>query len=217
MKLGYYLFILSAILLNACKPDEEVKLELGYDYFPVQEGKYIIYEVDSISHGSTDQNFHYQLKEVAQEYFIDDEGMAAMRLERYKRSNDSEEWQLKDVWTEKRTTTNAQRVEENLRVVNLVFPLENGRAWNGKAYQSSEQEFVMRNVHKPYSTEVLDFDSTLKVVQKNVVSLIREQIAFEVYAKGVGLVHKKIVDISTQSGISTGTTVEMKATEYGFN
>jgi type III secretion system FlhB-like substrate exporter len=63
----------------------------------------------------------------------------------------------------------------------------------------------------------LDFDSTLKVVQKNVVSLIREQIAFEVYAKGVGLVHKKIVDISTQSGISTGTTVEMKATEYGFN
>lgn len=217
MKLGYYLFFSFIVLLSACKPDQEIQLELGYEYFPVDEGRFIIYDVDSINHGASEETIHYQMKEVAQEYFIDDEGMAAMRLERFKRFSENDEWQLKDVWTEKRTTTNAQRVEENLRYVNLVFPVENGKSWNGKAYQSTSQDFIMRNVHKPYATEVLSFDSTIKVVQQNVISLIREQVAFEVYAKGVGLVHKKLVDISTQSGVSTGITVEMKAVEYGFN
>jgi len=192
-------------------------MELGYDYFPINEGSYIIYQVDSISHGATNQEFQFEIKELAQEYFIDDEGMAAMRLERYKRADQNAEWQLTDVWTEKRTTTNAQRVEENRRVVNLVFPVENGKIWNGYAYQTTAQDFSMKNVHRPYTMEVLSFDSTLKVVQKNQVSLIREQVAFEVYAKGVGLVHKKLVDISTQSGVSTGITVEMKAVEYGQN
>ena len=44
----------------------------------------------------------------------------------------------------------------------------------------------------------MTFDSTLEVVQQNNLTLIAQKYSIEQYAKNVGLVYKKIIDVASQ-------------------
>jgi hypothetical protein len=99
----------------------------------------------------------------------------------------------------------------------LVFPLEEGKEWNGQAYTNlGASEFYMSDVHRPFQVGELMFDSTLKVVHYDSETFLSEKSRFEYYAKNIGLIHKKCVDMSSQSGERRGSTVEMNIIEYGY-
>jgi hypothetical protein len=137
-------------------------------------------------------------------------------VERYKKNNLQDTFQLTDVWVQKRTTTSAERYEENQRFVRLIFPVNEGESWNGNAYNTLEPwNYTYTNVGEPYSLDLLSFSKTLTVNQRNNVNLVNQEIAYEVYAYGIGMVYKQLTDLEYQNFQVTGVEVEMKAIGYG--
>jgi len=107
-------------------------------------------------------------------------------------------------------------LEENQRFVRLIFPVNEGKSWNGNAYNTSEPwNYNYTNVDEPYSLDLLSFSKTLTVNQRNNINLVDQEIAYEVYAYGVGMVYKQLTDLEYQNFQVTGVEVEMKAIGYG--
>lgn len=218
-----YLFLLLFISLASCKkdPSANADTELGYDYFPVEVGNYSVYDVDSIVYndftGEID-TFNYQLKEVIESDFVDNGGRVSQRIERYNRDNDSAEWHIQDVWQATRTTNRAERVEENVKYIRLMFPVREGLKWDGNAYNTDEEwKYVYQNAHKADLINGISFDSTVTVLQRDEFNLIEVQYYEERYAKDVGLIYKKVDDLKTEINgtIKSGVKYTFKIREFG--
>lgn len=200
--------LLVVSLMLSCKKDTELPPDVGYNYFPDLVGKYVIYEVDSISQNDSLQKkdtLHYLLKEVIESIITDNEGRPSMRIERYVKYHDSLvpysqlPWTLKDVWMATRTSTTAEKVEENVRYLKLVFPLEKGKDWNGNVYNTKpEWEYEVTEYDKPKILGNLSFDSTLTVEQVNRNILNLTEYSIETYARNVGLIYKEMIILNKQ-------------------
>jgi hypothetical protein len=196
------LLILLFAGLMSCKKEEGIAADMGYRYFPDHPGHWLTYRVDSIHWddftGSVD-TFSYQIKEVTESVFTDEQGRPTLRIERYKRQSDTSQWVIKDVWFANRTASTAERVEENVRYLKLIFPPEKGAKWDGNLLNTAEElECRYLWVHDPYSLEGLAYDSALAVLLSDRQTLISRDYRYEVYACGVGLVYKKFVQIETE-------------------
>jgi hypothetical protein len=208
----------AVLVIASCKKKEDITpIDLGYDYFPNEVGKFIEYEVDSTHYGITEQDFHFYVREERLEDYVDGEGQVAVRIERFKKTNLGDQWVLSDVWVQKRTSTTAERLEENRRFVRLAFPVNIDQKWDGNAYNDlDEWEHSYESIGVSKSFGALPFSKTLTVNQRHNVNLVDQEIAEEVYAFGVGLVYKKFIDLNFQNFEVTGVEYEMTVTDYGW-
>jgi hypothetical protein len=203
--------------MASCKKEIVREIDLGYEYFPNLAGTYIEYEVDSTYHGITVNNSHFFLREEFVSEFVDDQGQLAMRVERSKRPNTSSEWVLTDIWTQKRTPTTAERVEENVRFVRMVFPVHADKTWDGNSYNTySTWEHSFQSIGAAKTVGSLSFGNTVTVRQRNNVNLVDQEEASEIYARDIGLIYKKFVDLSFQNFEITGVEMEWIITDYGI-
>lgn len=196
------LILLTAIV--ACKKNPAPNFH--YDYFNLGEGKYVIYDVVEITHDD-DLNQHdtlvYQLKTVWGDPYIDNEGRNATEFLRYKRNSPSDPWQYSDVWTGIIDGIRAEIVEENQRVVKLVFAPTLQKTWDANAYNMMEElNCYYREIHQDTIVGGVAFDSTLVVEQANESNAIDTIRKFEVYAKNVGLIYKFSRDLNFQYDMS---------------
>jgi len=186
--------LLIIFALGSCdKDDEENSIDLGYDYFPVQIGHFIEYAVDSIAYDSegVHDTTSYFVREVIESEVIDGLDETAYRIERYKKDSLSQDWELADIWSSKRTSINAQRVEEDKRFIRLVFPITNTAQWDGNALNSEEDwTHSYMDIGATKSYDSLSFTNTATVLQREFISLIEDEYAYEVYARNVGLIEK---------------------------
>ena len=68
--------IILALSLFSCKKDKSTAPDLGYNYFPDQVGRYVVYDVDSFYYNDfTNQTdtFKFQLKEKIQSIYYDNQ------------------------------------------------------------------------------------------------------------------------------------------------
>ncbi len=208
------LLILAAAGCKKNKIDEEI--DLGYDYFPNRVGTYIEYEVDSIHYGVEIDTVHFYLREELVNEFVDQQNQLAVRVHRYKKFNMADDWELKDVWVQKKTPTAVERVEENIRYVRMVFPINTDQRWDGNAYNTdNEWEHRYVNIDKSLSMSGFTFSKTLTVRQRNSINLIDQEKASEVYAKNVGLISKSFLDLTFQNLILIGNDVEWTLIDFG--
>jgi len=195
--INIYIILAFAVgFLLSCKKDKvEPPIDVGYDYYPNKVGNYIIYQVDSIVYDDftgTVDTFAYQLKELIESDFIDNQERNTQRIERYNKANDTLPWILKDVWYANRTNTTAEKVEENVRYIKLIFPVKLRQEWNGNTFNFFEPEiYKYSDLYKSFDANSLHFDSTITVIQKEELNLILDDYAIEIFAKNVGLVYKK--------------------------
>lgn len=211
--------ILLIFAIASCKKDSTLpSVDMGYQYFPINKGHWIIYDVDStvwddffpLEDSRHDSTFKFQLKELTESVFNDNTARPTERIERYKKY-DTGNWFIKNVWFTNRTNTTAEKVENNTRYLKLTFPVRKSIAWNGNIYNTQEkQDYIYKEVNSPFTVNGISFDSTLTVLQKvDTSSLIKKEYAIEVYAKNVGLIYKKQYTKETQIN---GTIV--KGLEY---
>ncbi|MBL7892358.1 MAG: hypothetical protein JNL63_06990 [Bacteroidia bacterium] len=214
--------IIAATTIYSCKKDQDTSaLDIGYGYFPNQSGKYIIYDVDSIVKNSFTKQvdtFKFQVKEVIESVFNDNTGRPTLRLERYRKyysktvAYDSMSWVLTDVWSANLTSTSAEKVEENVRYVRLIFPVEKYKTWNGNAYNTiGEWNYKYTEIDKAKTVGGIAFDSTLTVVQFEDENLIDKKYYREMYAKNVGLIYRQIIDVHSDS-IQTAVPIMNRVT-----
>jgi hypothetical protein len=215
IKIVSYIIVISFLFLSSCKKESELPVDMGYKYFPVTTGHWVIYDVDSISYNdftSHIDTFRFQIKEIVESVFMDNQGRETQRLERYKRLNDSSAWFLKDVWAENLTNTTAEKVEENIRIVKLIFPPQENDKWDGNLYNSNGiQNYEYKDVHAFYTLHNIAFDSTVSVIQKQEYTLISEKFEKEVYAAHIGMIYKKYVNLTKEP-----TGVIKKGTDYSY-
>jgi len=204
MKKVFSLVSLLLLFSYSCKKDKNFSpVDLGYSYIPVNTGHWIIYDVDSIARdvfNNINITYHYQLKEYIESTFNDNSGRPTQRIERYKKTSDTTDWQICDVWTSNKTTMTYEKVEENIRFVKLTFPVRQGNQWNGNAYNEyPEQDYLYKNVNTHFSINGFSFDSTLTVLQQQDTTLISGDYAYEMYAKNVGMISKRFYTLSKTS------------------
>src|SRR6266481_1017842 len=81
----FLLFVLTSGFFS-CKKDAIPPPDMGYNYFPNQVGRYVIYNVDSFYYAGIPvviDTFKFQIKEKIESMFTDNEGRPSIRLERY--------------------------------------------------------------------------------------------------------------------------------------
>jgi hypothetical protein len=237
--IGCVLLVLG-LSLSSCYDEDLSGIDLGYGYFPLELGKYVIYEVDSswrddiigpIGAG----HLSYILRDRNESIFLDEEGREAIRVERQRQVAGG--WVMKDVWSRVITPTFAEQNEENVIFIKHNFPVIEGKSWDGHAratplsvqqYYKADNipfdwSYTYRDLDSPFSINGLQFDSTVTVIQ------IDRPAAFgitlyseEVYAKHVGMVYKKLLVYNVQQNASNpagrdtiGYELEMRAIDFG--
>lgn len=204
----YFTFVI--LFVAACKKTKDEIPDLGYNYYPVEVGSYIVYDVDSIYYddfNNTKDTFKFQLKHKIESQFIDNEGRTAYRIERsVKFYNPSipynqQQWQLRDVWVANKTNTTAELVEENTRYIKLAFPVKETQKWNGNAQNTSDAwQYEYNFFDLPRTHGGVVYDSVLEVNQFDDKGAILTERKFfvERYARNVGLIYKRVIDIESQ-------------------
>lgn len=232
MKTTVYILLTFTIILFSCKKDSEVvPTTRGYSYAGLTVGKYVIYDVDSIFYDDFDNSvnqYYFQIKELIQSEYIDAEGEEAYRIERYKKDTAvSPNFELQVVWNSKITPTTYQKVENNERFVKLIFPVKQGKTWNGNSLNNrSAWEYECVSAHIPEQIGGIGLDSVVTVTQFDDGDeiLIQRQFYQEKFAAKIGLVYKKEIDVkkafNNQTGFyenSLGVDVTYTLSSYGMN
>lgn len=226
LKKNFILSVLGLTLLQvgfiSCKK-KDTSVNFHFDYYPQTLGKFVIYDVKEISHStgtSGSDTVSYQLKTLIGEVYEDNQGRIARKFYRYRRNKSAENWILKDTWTTIIADYRAELVEENQRIVKLVFAPTINKEWNANANNTlGTLPCYYDNIHKSYSVGSNSFDSTLTVEQANESNLIQFKRSYEVYAKGVGLIKKyhKFLTINNFDtlNISSGKELFMNVVSFG--
>jgi hypothetical protein len=234
-----FLFSFLVILVASCKKDDVVaeEIDFGYDYYPGDVGRYVVYNCDStvwVDLGQDTEFYKFQIKEIIDSAFSDNQGRPALRIARYKKwikyddttvTVDTSAWYLQDIWWANKTTTTAEVVEENNRYIKLSFPVVEDNTWNGNSQNTmSAWDYEYTAVDVPYTIGTLSFPQTLHVKQYNSAgNPLFYKNYFEKYARGVGMIYKEITDYTWEQNngtiltgtISVGLKYKMQAIQYG--
>ena len=208
----------------SCNKDNSAPINMGYHYFPINEGHYTVYDVIDIIHDDAvavhDTN-RYQIKEVIGELFIDEESDEARKLKRYKRIDSTYNWVIKDVWAIKLTGRTAEVVEENKRRIKMGFAISYERFWDGNVLNNDEtEECYYTKITDPFTVDNgTVVDSTTVVEHSNFLTFIDYQRHFEVYAANIGKIYsvKKFLEINNSDtlNIIKGTELFYSLIDYG--
>ncbi len=214
--------IVLTLLLAGCKSKSVVEefdeIDKGYDYFPLEVGKFMEYQVDSVvyditAEGSIAIPSSSYLKELVVDTFRDNANRLIFRIERYTKKNLADDWKISDVWTANKDEQRAERTEENLRFIKMTFPLVANSTWNGNMFIDDTQIISVAGesveLYKSWNYEVLSVGeseeigeviypdvSTLQQAQNE--NLIELRYSIEKYARGIGLVYREMQILDTQ-------------------
>lgn len=210
--------LLSITFFAACKetPDD-YSTELGLEYYPLEVGKAIEYEMDSTIFDPNGDTTVYRsvtfMKEEIVDTLSDNNGNLLYKIERYERAADSLPWQVKKVLTAAVQADQAIRTEDNLRFIKMVFPTEKGSKWNGNIHfneglivtvagESLEMfkgwAYRTLQVGEPATIGGFQFDETATVEEADNENLIELRRATATYAKGIGLAYRELWILDTQ-------------------
>lgn len=199
---------LSLFTLFSCNKDEEhdpITLPPNfYNYYPLNDSSYKIYDADSLIYTTDRKKVHFQLKEVIAGFSMNSMGEKVYRIERYTRKDSLHAWSQNSVYTTYRTSKEAIRNEGNINYVKLTFPIKSDITWNADKYNTKDSFTNWRSsykeLHVPFQLGNLSFDSTILVELKNDEDFISITDDHERYAANVGLISKERIEIEIQPG-----------------
>ncbi len=239
LKMRFITLVVFVYLLFASCTDgeqilEKVNLDFGYDYFPLEVGDYLIYEVDSVIYDpqgnfvAVDTNT-IQVREEIVAALESENGQTFYRIERSERDSVAMNWELTNVFSAYQTEQEAVRQEENLRFIKLVFPLETDKLWNANANFDENTnvsiagetlkmfqnwQTTVEDISPSVTIEGTEFEDVVTISLVNNENLIEYRFGKEQYAKNIGLIYRELWVLDTQNIADTLSWTE-KA-EKGF-
>ncbi|MDZ7900137.1 MAG: hypothetical protein U5N85_19210 [Arcicella sp.] len=171
----------------------------GKDFFYPIKNQVVIYDIEETQYSLTSIPVvkNYQLKEIFVSSSTESNGNETLRIERYRRENDSQKWVIDSVFTAKKGIDKALKTENNVTFVKLIFPVSEGLKWNGNAYNSlGEDTYELKKVFQPFQTNRQNFNRTLTVIQQNDSTLVDLKRRIEVYAEGIGRIYQEKTNVS---------------------
>lgn len=205
-------------LISCDRETGSIDIYEGYRYFPLEIGKYIEYEMDSVIFDTTNvgvviDSSHTLVREMVVDTFLDLTGELNYRIERFEKKEADDPWEIKSVYAAIRNESHAQRVEDNFRFIKMVFPLERGDVWDGNQFIDETTiinvagetveifkgwQYEVDEVHEIALYNNIPFDSVTTIYQANSENLIEYRYSMERYANGVGLIYREMWILDTQ-------------------
>jgi len=192
----------------------------SFDYTPLSVGQYHIYQVDSIvfdtvANGVNIDQVQWLIRERVTDTLRNNANELVYRIERSQRKMEGVPWEIMDIWTAQQVQNRYERVEDNLRFIKMVMPLQEGQSWNGNTYIDVSQLISIRGetieFFKNWQYEVVSFglaeeignqmyEDVATLQQADDENLIEIRFSQEKYARGVGLVYRELQIMDTQCG-----------------
>lgn len=225
-------WIALAVLIFACDQSAETPQKPQRDYFPMETSQYRIYSVEEIKYIlSVPETLNYDLKVVTSESFINDQGGRTFVLHRYRRSNGGE-WIPDETWSAFMRQEKAIVMRGNIPYVVLEFPVEEGRKWNGNAFNlqthfytgEPADEYVITSIDETVELAGETFLNCAVVQQEDDEDpILYKDVRMETYAPGVGLISKQTIQLKYcsrdaclgQKQIEEGLIYNQTLVEYG--
>lgn len=222
MKTLLYSSLLMVCLLTACKEETAPPRDLTADlsYFPLELDQPKFYALDSIVLFNTIRGIVYdtarlEVRETLVERFEAADGTETFRGERWDRRLPDGQWRFQQTFTMSRSSLRATRTEDNLSFTKLVFPLTEGKRWDGHTafddarsfvigaefvsiYQGWDYRYIPTTDAIAAGSSALNLEGAVLIEQDSTDNLITQSIAYEIYAPNIGLVERFIDARRTQ-------------------
>ncbi|MDB4107342.1 hypothetical protein N9595_02640 [Bacteroidia bacterium] len=187
----------------ACKRVEQ-PLPIGPDYFPLQIGKFITYSTQEITHNASSESSdtaNFLIRKTV-ERSIQDGTKNIVYVIAVETSTDSgNSWNFIRYNTVKKDAYNVQIVANDIRKVKLSFPFKERKTWDANQLNSSHyQRATLLNIDKSNNVANKLFEYTATVELGNDEDLFFTDVETELYAKGIGLILSKLIDLERQPG-----------------
>src|SRR5690554_357182 len=216
------LLLLVLILISSCRNKESV--DFGYEYFPMEEGHFVEYDVLEVFHdiniNPQHDSIRYRLKTVIGEEIVDNSGRLARKFFQYKYDPSSGALLDKRVWTRIIDGGRGEVVEENQRKIRMVFAVKKDVEWDVNAFNPENSLSVYySDVNSSKTINSLIFEATTQVDYEDFFSLVDYRKMYEVYAKDVGLVKRSFKDLTIQNfdtlDVRKGTEIHYEVVNFG--
>jgi hypothetical protein len=190
--ISFLLFACDNINSNLPPPQD------GGKFFYPKLGQSVVYDVEDTQYELTGKFTVkiYQLKEINSSIFKDLDGKEALRIERYRRENESQKWVIDSIFIAKKELDKALKTENNVTYVKISFPIKEGLKWNGNAYNSLGNDiYEMKKVNQIFQTNGQKFDNSVTIIQQNDSTLVDLKRRIEVYSEGIGLIYQEKTNV----------------------
>ena len=214
--------LLTGFLAFSCREIEDPfqlpDVEDG-DYYPLEPGKYWIYEVDSIIFDKNApkpvDTAYYWVKEVVADTFFDLGQMLWYRIERYEkpRPADSVTWTIRQDLAATIDENQALRLENDLTFIKMLFPITPFEKWDGNSHfnpgiivtvsgESIEMfkgwDYQVISAGVPDTIGGVAYSEVSTIRNADSENLIELRYAQEKYARDAGLVERELRILDTQ-------------------
>jgi hypothetical protein len=206
------------LILVSCKKETETFQTASVsDYFPLQVGKYITYDLDSTlftAFGQTQTVVHYQAQDRVDAQIVDNIGRPSYRIIRFMRKNDTQPWVAHNTFMVTVTENSVEYNENNLRFIKLRLPVVQDFSWKGNSFINttsndpdlqylSDWDYIYDSVGMPLTINSLTIDSTVKVFERDEflgndpsnasTQYAEKTYSVEKYGKGIGLIYREFM------------------------
>jgi len=211
------LFFIFLFVISCKKEKDSFNSEPVDDYYPVEVGKYITYDLDStifVNFGQKDTVIHYEAQDRIDAQITDNLGRPAYRIFHFIRKNASEDWVQNNTFTVVPTENSIEYVENNQRFLKLKIPVKQDFSWKGNSYIDTysvnsdvkyldDWDYIYDSIGVPLTINSLTIDSTLKIAERDEflgqdpsipgTQYAEKTYAVEKYGKGIGLIYREFL------------------------
>ena len=221
LRIPSFFLLLVLLAIASCKSEstfEDFQVDQGYDYFPLEIGKYIDYQVDSVLYDTTGtgiviEESSYLVREQVVDTFRDNNNRLSYLVERFQRLSADEPWEFSGNKSVIPDNTQLEVIEDNLRFIKMVFPLRDGELWDGNLHIDPSTIVVIKGegveMFKGWSYEIQSigeaatindqtYDDVVTITQAESENVIELRNSMEQYARGIGLVYRELRILDTQ-------------------
>jgi hypothetical protein len=220
--------IFISLFFTSCKKENYTYTsESVNDYFPLQVGKYVTYNLDStifINFGQKDTIISYQAKDIVDAQITDNLGRIAYRIIRYLRQDTTQSWVPNNTFMAVPTGNSIEYVENNFRFLKLEMPIKQNFSWKGNTYIDTysiysdvqyldDWDYIYDSIDVPLTINSIPIDSTIKVLESDASTGDNPPVSTTTYAdktysvskygKGIGLIYREFIHWEYQ-GAETG-------------
>lgn len=192
--------LIAVVLATSCAKDEAEPSATVSDYLPLKVGASHIYSVEETvtQQISGENKVTYELKTIVSDSIPEADGTFTYVIQRYKRNDPQSAWTNLPTWSARVSKFEAIVNEENIGYLKVLAPVVEGKEWNGNLPNTQDvDKYSLIEVGKPYSVNSTDtYPNTITVLQNDNKDLIAFQDKrSEIYAEGVGLVYREILQL----------------------
>jgi hypothetical protein len=211
---SHFALSLLIFIMCSCNKNNPLVTDGPSDYYPMHIGNYIIYRMDSLKYinvGSRDTLISYHAKEVVEDSITDNLGRPSYRVVRYlSDTSETSEWVPSIAYMVTPLKGSVEVVENNLRFIKLVTPVQDGITWRGNAYIDTKSDnspvsymdgwnYIYANTGLPFDVFAGSIPVTVTVNEANEVSGLGDNsytqtvYSAEVYGQHIGCIYKKFL------------------------